>query len=408
MTGSGAAGSTGSGAAGLVHGMGRELVEPDWSPLTTDEVRAVLGYYPASDLGGPPAEAVVGWRSPRPMSAAGLVRWPGGGHGDENDGRSLFVKRHDPRVRTAGQLTAEHDFIAYLRGSGVPIPAVLRTRRGPTAVSFGGSVYEIHQAALGADRYRDAVSWSPFRTLGDAYAAGSALARLHRAAAGFSRPGRPQAVLVATCEVVTSRDPVAAVAGMLRERPGLARYLGRRGWAGDLARYHVPVIGRAAPRLAPLPRQWGHGDWHPSNLTWSSAAGSGRVAGVFDFGLANRTFAVHDLATALERSTVAWLDLAETGHAAADTEAIGALLDGYESVRPLSRDEAAALPEVLPVVHLEYALSEIEYFADVVAAPGLAGLAYDGYLVGHTRWFEGAEGSAVTEYLRTHFGRRRD
>jgi Ser/Thr protein kinase RdoA (MazF antagonist) len=385
--------------------MGKELVEPDWSPLTTDEVRAVLGCYLRRDLGGPPAEAVVTWRSPRPMSAAGLVGWPGTGDGGD---RRLFVKRHDPRVRTAPQLTAEHDFIAYLRGSGVPIPAVLRASRGSSAVSFGGSVYEIHQPAAGADRYRDAMSWSPFRALGDAYAAGAALARLHRAAAGFPRPGRPQAVLVATCEVVTSRDPVAAVAGMLRARPGLAFYLGRRRWAEDLTRWHVPVIGRAAPRLAPLRRQWGHGDWHPSNLTWSSAAGPGRVAGVIDFGLANRTFAVHDLAIALERSTVAWLDLAESGHAGADTDAIDALLDGYESVRPLSRDEAAALPEVLPVVHLEYALSEIEYFAGVVASPGLADLAYDGYLIGHTRWFEGDEGSAVTEHLRRRFGSRRD
>jgi Ser/Thr protein kinase RdoA (MazF antagonist) len=124
------------------------------------------------------------------------------------------------------------------------------------------------------------------------------------------------------------------------------------------------------------------------------------VAGVFDFGLANRTFAVHDLAIALERTTVAWLDLGESGHATADTDAIDALLDGYESVRPLSRDEAAALPEVLPVVHLEYALSEIEYFADVLNSPGLADLAYDGYLIRHTRWFEGAEGSGVTEDLR--------
>lgn len=403
MTGSGGPGAAGSGATGLVHGMGKELVQPDWSPLTTDEVRAVLGCYQARDLGGPPGEAVVAWRSPRPMSAAGLVGWPGNG-----GGRRLFVKRHDPRVRTTGQLAAEHDFIGYLRGSGVPIPAVLRASRGSTTVSFGGSVYEIHQPAAGADRYRDAVSWSPFRTLGDAFSAGAALARLHRAAAGFSRPGRPQAVLVATCEIVTSRDPVAAVAGMLRARPGLARDLERRRWAEDLTRYHVPVIGRAAPLLAPLRRQWGHGDWHPSNLTWSSAAGPGPVAGVIDFGLANRTFAVHDLAVALERSTVAWLDLAESGRAGADTDAIGALLDGYESVRPLGADEAAALPEVLPVVHLEYALSEIEYFADVVASPGLADLAYDGYLVGHARWFEGAEGSAVTEHLRRRFGRRRD
>jgi Ser/Thr protein kinase RdoA (MazF antagonist) len=334
------------------------------------------------------------------MSAAGLVRWPGDGD------TSLFVKRHDLRVRTVAQLAPEHAFVAYLRGHGVPVPAVLRTRRGATAVSFGSWAYEVQQAAAGTDRYRDAVSWSPFRTLGDAYAAGAALARLHRAAAGFSRPGRPQAVLIATCQVVASRDPVAAVAGMLRKRPGLARYLGARRWPEDLARYHVPAIGRAAPLVTRLSRQWGHGDWHPSNLTWRSATGmdgfggAAEVAGVFDFGLANRTFAVHDLATALERSTVAWLDLAEAGSAAADTGAMDALLDGYESVRPLSRDEAAALPEVLPVVHLEYALSEIEYFADVLNSPGLADLAYDGYLIGHTRWFEGAEGSAVTEHLR--------
>ncbi len=396
----GAGGSGRSAPGGLVHGMGKEQVEPDWSPLTTAEVQAVLDHYQPRDLGGPVSEAVVTWRSPRPMSAAGLVRWAGDGHaGDGGDG-SLFVKRHDPRVRTVAQLASEHAFAAYLRGQGVPVPAVLRTGRDATAVSFGGWIYEVHQAAAGDDLYRDAVSWSPFRTLGDAYAAGAALARLHRAAAGFSRPGRPQAVLIGTCEVVASRDPVAAVAGMLRERPGLARYLGARRWPEDLERYHVPVIGRAAPLLAPLSRQWGHGDWHPSNLTWSSVTGVDRVAGVFDFGLANRTFAVHDLAVALERSTVAWLDLADSGHAAADTDAMDALLEGYESVRPLSRDEAAALPEALPVVHLEYALSEIEYFADVVASPGLADLAYDGYLVGHTRWFEGAEGSAVTDHLR--------
>jgi Ser/Thr protein kinase RdoA (MazF antagonist) len=328
------------------------------------------------------------------MSAAGLIRWPGRRH------PPLFVKRHDPRVRTAGQLAAEHAFVASVRDHGLPGPAVLRTRRGATAVPLSGAVYEVHQAVAGTDLYRDAVSWSPFRTLGHAHAAGAALARLHRAAAGFARPGRPQAVLVATCEVVTSPDPVSAVASMLDRRPGLAGYLSGHHWAGDLARYHVPVIGRAAPLLAPLTRQWGHGDWHPSNLTWTSAAGTAEVAGVFDFGLANRTFAVHDLAAALERSTVAWLDLAETGRAAADTDAMDALLDGYQSVRPLSPPEAAALPEVLPVVHLEYALSEIEYFADVVAAPALADLAYHGYLVGHTRWFEGTEGSAVTDHLR--------
>jgi hypothetical protein len=56
--------------------------------------------------------------------------------------------------------------------------------------------------------------------------------------------------------------------------------------------------------------------------------------------------------------------------------------------------------EVLPVVHLEYALSEIEYFADVVGSQSNADLAYSTYLVGHTRWFEGDDGLALITRLR--------
>jgi hypothetical protein len=62
--------------------------------------------------------------------------------------------------------------------------------------------------------------------------------------------------------------------------------------------------------------------------------------------------------------------------------------------------EAAALPEVMPIVHLEYALSEIEYFADVVDSPANADLAYDTYLIGHARWFTEPEGSAMLAHLR--------
>ncbi len=123
-------------------------------------------------------------------------------------------------------------------------------------------------------------------------------------------------------------------------------------------------------------------------------------------GTGTRPIAVHDLATALARSTVAWLDLAESGHAEVDFAALDALLDGYESVRPLSRAEAAALAEVLPAVHLEYALSEVEYFAGVVNSAELADLAYDTYLLGHARWFSGPEGSAVLDHLRRRAAQR--
>ena len=411
-----AAGTSGTTAAcaqdGLVHGMGKEPAEPDWSPLTAAEVSAVLARYglpgPDGTAAGPDGTAAGGvavvWHSPRPMSAAGLARLPAG-TGTGTRGGAVFVKRHDPRVRSAGQLAAEHAFIAHLRARGVPVPAVRRTPYGASVARRGGLVYEVHDVAPGLDLYRDAVSWSPFASAGHARAAGAALARLHRAAADFTRPGRPQAVLIGSCAVVTAPDPVTAIGGMIRRRPALGRYLRSRSWRQDAVRYLAEPAARAAARLRALPRQWGHGDWHPSNLTWTSASARARVAGVFDFGLANRTFAVHDLATALERSTVGWLDLAESGRASADLAAIDAFLDGYESVRPLSPAESAALPEVLPVVHIEYALSEIEYFADVVASPGNAELAYEGYLLGHARWFGTAEGQAVTGRLRARVTR---
>jgi Ser/Thr protein kinase RdoA (MazF antagonist) len=273
-------------------------------------------------------------------------------------------------------------------------------------VTSGEFVYEVHEPTGGADLYRDAVSWSPFRAPAHARAAGAALARLHQAAAGFGRPARPLAVLIGSCEVVTAADPLAAVAGLIRRRPGLARSLARRDWRRDLARYHLPAIRRAAPLLAGLPPLWGHGDWHPSNLTWTGTGEDAQVAAVFDFGLANRTRAAHDLAIAIERSTISWLELESSGRAEADLAAVDALLDGYQEIRPLGRAEAAAVAEVLPAAHLEYALSEVEYFADVVHSPGNTVLAYDGYLVGHALWFEGPDGAALLDHLRQRADRQ--
>jgi Ser/Thr protein kinase RdoA (MazF antagonist) len=318
----------------------------------------------------------------------------------------VFVKRHHVLVRTASQLAAEHSFTAHLRALGVTVPAVLRRPDGTATVASGDYRYEVHERARGIDLYRDAVSWSPFTTAAHARAAGAALARFHLASTSFGRPERPPGVLTNSCAVVTAADPLGAVAGLAARRPGLAAYLDRRPWRDDLARYHLPAIGRLAPLLPALGRLWGHGDWHPSNLTWTARSGAASVAGVIDLGLANRTFAAHDLALAIERSAVAWLDLADTGQAGADIPAVDGLLDGYASVRPLTGAELAALPVLLPVVHLEYALSEVEYFAHVVRSAQNADLAYDGYLIGHARWFTGPDGSALLSHLRARAGRR--
>jgi Ser/Thr protein kinase RdoA (MazF antagonist) len=372
--------------------MGKTLVEPDWPPLSGEEASTLLARY---DLPG--GAAVLRWHSPRPMSAAALVRC---------GGTEVFVKRHHRRVRTAAQLSAEHALADHLRSLGVAVPAVLRLPGGGSVAASGAYVYEVHALAPGVDVYRDMLSWEPFLSVQHARAAGAALARFHRASARFRLAERPPAVLTSSCAVITAADPLAAVGRLAARRPGLAGYLDRRSWREDLTRYHLPAIRQVAPLLPGLGRLWGHGDWHPSNLTWTSAAPGAGVAAVIDLGLANRTFAAHDLAVAIERSAVAWLDLDGTGQAAVDRAAVDALLDGYQAVRPLTRAELAGVAGLLPVVHLEYALSEVEYFASVVRSPENADLAYDGYLIGHTRWFTGPDGQALLSHLQRRADRQ--
>jgi Ser/Thr protein kinase RdoA (MazF antagonist) len=347
----------------FVHGMGKEPAEPDWPPLTSAELAAALGgsVLGGSVLGGSLSPAVT-WHSPRPLSAAALVELA--------DGRTVFVKRHHQRVRSAAQLAAEHAFTAHLRAHGQPVPQVLATAQ------VGEWNYEFFSVVPGIDVYRDAVSWSPYLSTGHAAAAGAALASLHLAAADFSYAERPFGPLMTSTAIVRARDPMAAL-GRLGAWP---RYPALR---DDFARHVRPLIVTAGPSLRALPRQWGHGDWHPSNLTWTSRARDARVAGVFDLGLANLTSAVYDLAVALERSVFSWLDFPRVR---VDLAAGDALIEGYQSLRPLSPLERTALPLVLPVVHVEYALSELEYFTTVVHSDPNADLAYD-YLIGHARWF---------------------
>jgi Ser/Thr protein kinase RdoA (MazF antagonist) len=371
--------------------MGQTLVEADWPTLTDNEVRAVLRHFDQREGVYASQAAVVTWRSPRPMSAAALVHFAN---------ETVFVKRHHVAVRTPERLRVEHQFSSYLRARGQALPAVLRCANGDTVVLDGDFIYEVHARATGVDLYRDVPSWYPFTSLDHARAAGRALGRFHRAARDFSLPPSVPGVLANSTAIVAAADPLAELGRIIAARPGLARAVAHRSLVEDFAHYHLPTIEKAAPLLRALSSQWGHGDWHPSNLTWSSTSPNVIVEGVFDLGLSNRTFAVHDLAVALERSTVDWLDLAGTGLVAADLGAVDALLDGYEEVQPLGESELAALVEVLPVVHLEYALSEVEYFAEVTCSQVNADLAYDGYFIGHSRWYEEVAGLVLLEHLR--------
>jgi Ser/Thr protein kinase RdoA (MazF antagonist) len=370
--------------AHCVHGMGLAMEAPTWPAITPDEAAAVLACFPDAS-----ALEALHWHSPRPFSAATLIHTSGG---------SLLLKRHDRRVRSVAGLAEEHGFIAHLAAAGMPVPDLLRTGEGASAIARGDWTYELHRQAPGEDLYRDRLSWTPFQTGDHARAAGVALAQLHRASEGYDAPARAVQPLVASLSILSAADPMAAVQAYINGRPALAEFLKKRNWHNGLASLFATLGEGLAPGLARQKRLWTHNDWHPSNLLWSADGG---VETVFDFGLADRTCAAHELATAIERTAFAWLELGERrDDHIGDPVAALSLIAGYETLRPLDAVMKEAIVRLLPLVHIEFALSEIDYFAGVVGDTDAALLAWEGYLLGHAEWFQSFAGLDFLARLR--------
>jgi Ser/Thr protein kinase RdoA (MazF antagonist) len=378
-----------------VHGMDGTLVEPDWPPLHRDEVRTVLHQFPA----------VVGSFeivscSPRPLSAASIVTTRSG---------RVFVKRHHRSVRDRAGLLEEHRFLHHLASAGAAVPRVLSAASGETVIEIGNWVYEVHETAPGVDLYGDAISWTPFRCAAHARSAGEQLARLHLAAEGFTAPRRKPQPLVASFTIFASSDPAAEMDRYLAARLSLAVHRGLKEFTAEALELLAPYHAEIASVLPDLPPLWTHNDLHCSNLFWSDGTDAAHATATIDFGLADLTNAVHDIAHAIERNVVEWLALVQNpSHpelVSIHFDHLEAMLAGYESVRPLSPAEAAALAPMTALCHAEFALSEADYFLGVLHSEERARMAYDSWLVGHARWFCGA-GSRLIEALRQQPGKR--
>lgn len=363
-----------------VQGLNNDEVPADWPAIAPHEIAWLAGRF--AQLRGATAAQ---WHSPRPLSAAALVEAAAG---------RVFVKRHHHSVRDAATLGEEHRFIAHLAAAGVPVVQVLRDHDGATAVEHDGWTYELHTPGNGEDLYRDAVSWTPLTNVAQARDAGRMLARLHQAATRYHAPQRGTHLLVARDDLIRSHDPIAALKADLDNRPGLARYLARIPWEEQLRGIVLPWHAGLAERLRDEPRLWAHNDWHVSNLLWQGDT----VSTVLDFGLASPTSALFDLATAIERNAVAWLEL-ERGAQAVRIDIALALLDGYRQLLPLSAARMHLLADLLPVVHLDFALSEVEYFEGVTGSTANADVAWQPFLLGHAQWFGSAEGQALLAAL---------
>lgn len=360
---------------------------------------ALLRRYPLA--GG--AEGLIS-HSPRPFSAASVVATP---HGQ------VFVKRHHRSVRDREGLLEEHRLIAYLRSRcGDLIAPVLADGDQETTVAVGDWTYEVHAPAQGLDVYEQALSWTPFLSCGHAGAAGRALGKLHRAAEGYGAPPREARQLVTSFTIFAGNrgepgksnyrancNPYKKMDVYLESRPLLYSYAEKRNWRASFDELLMPLYEKLEPWLGYLQPLWTQNDFHASNLMWSGAGESDEVTGIVDFGLADKTNAIHDLATAIERNIVEWLRMDDPQADLLHLDHLDALLAGYGEIRSISYEEAWALVAMLPLVHCEFALSETDYFLSILHSEKRACLAYEGYFLAHAEWFRGTLGRRLLEHL---------
>nr|WP_267288057.1 phosphotransferase [Neokomagataea tanensis] len=370
-----------------VHGLGTAPQQSDWPALCESELSALLEQF--YDVG---ALREISWHSPRPFSSAARIKTTKG---------VFFMKRHAAALRSQEDILEEHRFIRFLAGKQIPVVRLVPSRNGETALALHGWTYELHYMGRGEDVYRDHTSWTPFIRWEHAYQAGEMLARLHGASYLYGAPARSTRLLITNARLFGQVDPMAALERAVVEQPAVGEYLDQHMWRTDvLERVVQPFHVAAYQALQRGPVMWGHGDWHGSNALWSSAGGDAQMSTVLDFGLADRSSAFLDVAVALERSMVSWLDMEGGQEPVAQLEHVTAFLRGYAGVSGWGDAECSAVADVLPIAHADFSVSEIDFFYGILKNIDNANLAYQGYLLGHADWFQSSEGKRLLRHIR--------
>jgi homoserine kinase type II len=220
-------------------------------------------------------------------------------------GERIFLRLYEEQgFAGAAQETA---MLERLAAAGVPTPPPLRRLDGKLVSEVRGKPAALFPWRDGAMRCQASVAPTDTRLLGEA------LARVHVAGAGEACAAgrfRFDDLLVRLETIAASGHPeLAPLAPTLRQ-----------------------AVERAhAERSAALPRGLTHGDLFRDNVLWDA---KGRIAALLDFESACEGTYAYDLMVTI----LSWCvgdDL--------DPRLASALREGYETVRPLSRDERRGL-----------------------------------------------------------------
>jgi len=246
--------------------------------------------------------------------------------GPDEAGARYILTMYEFRIELA-DLPYFLSLLDHLAAKGCPVPRTIHDRDGRLFLTRPGAAGE--DKALALIEYLPGVSVS-VPTAGQARAVGAELARLHLAAADFPA-SRANAMGVAEWQRLAE---ACGADGLAVIDPALAA-----------------LVASALPRLAAawpqnLPTGVIHADLFPDNVLMLGDT----VTGLIDFYFACNDILAYDLAV----THVAWCFADDNSFRADVSEA---LMQGYESVRPLSPTERAALPLLAQGAAMRFAMS---------------------------------------------------
>lgn len=240
---------------------------------------------------------------------------------------TMYEKRTDP-----AELPFFLGLLDHLAARDCAVPATIHDREGAAFRHLDGK-------ALALIEYLPGIS-PDTPSPAQAHAVGASLARVHLAGKGFDRR-RDNALDVRACLAILDRCGETGLAQIDPELPewlGAARNLVAR-WPED------------------LPRSIIHSDLFPDNVLMLGA----RVTGLIDFYFACEDMMAYDLAV----THAAWcFDRSGARFARHIGEA---LIEGYESVRPLEPGEREALPLLAQGACLRFTATRAQDWLDTPA-----------------------------------------
>ncbi|MCC5814014.1 MAG: phosphotransferase [Leptospira sp.] len=360
-----------------------KVVDRFWPEIKSEELNSLMSAYPA--LGG---FKKITFQSSRPLSAGCLI---------ETDQGNYFVKRNSPDIRSKVDWEYEHRLVDSLnqrstdpKDFDLNIPAICKNKNGETVHQLTDSgkiwLYEVQTMAKGEDLYKSSHTWSPLLEIDHAKGIGIGLANLHHAIRGSGfMDSRQPTYQKANFEVFYTHDLSAFLQDLVSNIHGFQTLSGSDKFIETTVSVYNSFILDSKQQNS-IPRMVTHSDPQASNFFWEE----GKPVSMIDFHLTNCNNYLYDLAVAVDRNCIYWLDLLsgkEDSHSIAHSQSI---LNSYKN-RSIELGYSPVgwelFSKALVLHRLEFALSLCDYYLNVENSPFKAQWCLDVYIQGHGEWF---------------------